>query len=279
MTEAPLSLNGRVALVTGAARGIGLASALRLSQAGARVLLCDLDEHALADAQQQLSGETESVALDLTESGAGEHLVSRALQRWGDLHIVFNNAGYNWDAPLIELTDEQFQAMLDIHVLAPFRILRAAGRHFKAAAEDERARGTDVYRKVINSSSISGTMGNPNQANYNAAKAAVIGLTKGLAKEWGTWKVNVNAIAPGFIDTRLTALAGGAGHITVGGREIQLGITADHRRQGVERVPLNRPGTPDEIARMVLVLASPASDYMTGQVVSVNGGVMLGMES
>lgn len=168
---------------------------------------------------------------------------------------------------------------MGIHLLAPFRILRAAGRHFKTASEDERARGAEVYRKVINSSSISGTMGNPNQANYNAAKAAVIGLTKGLAKEWGVWKVNVNAIAPGFIETRLTALTRDAGHIAVAGRDIQLGITAARRRQGVEQVPLSRPGTPDEVARMVLVLASSASDYVTGQVVSVTGGVMLGMES
>lgn len=272
-------LKDRVAIVTGGARGIGLASARRLSEAGAHVLLCDLDAAALAEARAEMTGEVETIAIDLTEAKAGDQVVNAALERWGDLHIVFNNAGYNWDAPLIELTDDQFGAMLDIHVVAPFRILRAAGRHFKAASESEIANGRVIHRKVINTSSISGTMGNPNQANYNAGKAAVIGLSKGLAKEWGPWNINVNAIAPGFIDTRLTAVGGDAGSISVGGREITLGITSEHRRKGVELVPLGRPGLPDEVARMVLVLASPASDYVTGQIISVTGGVMLGMES
>lgn len=279
MTTHPFSLDGRVALVTGAARGIGLASSKQLAAAGARVLMCDLDGEALAEAQRELDGESATLALDLTGADAGDAVVQAALERWGDLHIIFNNAGYNWDAPLVDLTDEQIQAMLDIHLVAPMRILRAAGRHFRAAAERDVADGRTVYRKVINSSSISGTMGNPNQANYNAAKAAVIGLTKGLAKEWGAWNVNVNALAPGFIETRLTALTDDAGSIAVGGRTISLGIAADHRRKGVEQVPLGRPGTPDEVARVVLALASPVSDYITGQVISVTGGVMLGMES
>lgn len=279
MTTDQFSLEGRIAIVTGAARGIGLASAKRLATAGARVLLCDLDANALAQAEAEVDGETATLAVDLTEADASEAVVSTAIERWGDLHIIFNNAGYNWDAPLVDLTDEQIQAMLDVHLIAPMRILRAAGRHFRSAADTEATEGRIVYRKVINSSSISGTMGNPNQANYNAAKAGVIGLTKGLAKEWGQWNVNVNAIAPGFVDTRLTAVGSEAGSISVGGREIALGITSEHRRKGVDVVPLGRPGTPDEVARIVLVLASPASDYMTGQVLSVTGGVMLGMES
>lgn len=279
LNKNPFSLDGRVAIVSGAARGIGLATSKLIAAAGARVLMCDLDAEALAEAQRQVEGETMTLALDLTGGNACEAVVQAALENWGDLHIVFNNAGYNWDAPLIDLADEQIQAMLDIHLIAPMRILRAAGRHFRAAAEREAAEGRTVYRKVINSSSISGTMGNPNQANYNAAKAAVIGLTKGLAKEWGSWNVNVNAIAPGFIETRLTAVAEDAGSISVAGREVKLGITAEHRRQGVDEVPLRRPGTAEEVARMVLVLASSASDYVTGQVVSVTGGVMLGMAS
>jgi 3-oxoacyl-[acyl-carrier protein] reductase len=272
-------LRGRVAIVTGAARGIGFASARRLAAAGASVLLSDLDEQALAEARRELGGETAGVAGDLTEVSAPNRLVDAALERWGRVDIVFNNAGYNWDAPLVELTDEQFQAMLDVHLLAPFRLLRAAGPHMLAAAEAERARGEEVFRKVINSSSISGTMGNPNQANYNAAKAAIVGLTKGLAKEWGRWKINVNAIAPGFIDTRLTALTEEAGQIQVGGHDIQLGIPEEHRRNGSANVPLGRPGSTDEVARVVEFLASSASDYITGQVVSVTGGVTLGMSA
>jgi len=148
-----------------------------------------------------------------------------------------------------------------------------------ARAAEEQARGEEVFRKVINASSISGTMGNPDQANYNAAKAGIIGLTKGLAKEWGPHRVNVNAIAPGFIDTRLTAPTEEGGRIRVAGHDVALGISAAHRSKGSEQVPLGRPGSPDEVARVVVVLAGPASDYVTGQVISVTGGVTLGMAS
>lgn len=274
-----LELEGRVAIVTGAARGIGFASARRLAEAGAKLVISDLDETALASAQRSIGPDVEAVAGDLTDADLPEQLVTRTLERWERLDVVFNNAGYNWDAPIVEMTDEQFQAMLDIHLLVPFRILRAAGPHFRSAAEAERAQGIEVFRKVINSSSISGTMGNPNQANYNAAKAALVGLTKGLAKEWGAWRVNVNAIAPGFIDTRLTSLEGDAGSIEVSGREISLGISAAHRSKGSDQVPLGRPGTTDEVAAVVAFLAGPGSDYVTGQVISVTGGLTLGMSS
>jgi 3-oxoacyl-[acyl-carrier protein] reductase len=279
MSAAQGGLLGRVAIVTGAARGIGLASAQRLASAGARVLLADLDEVALREAAGAVEGETAVIAGDLTEPGAPERIVVAALERWGQLDVLFNNAGYNWDAPLVEMTDEQFQAMLDIHLIAPFRLLRAAGPHLREAADRDRRDGVERFRKVINVSSISGTMGNPDQANYNAAKAAVIGLTKGLAKEWGRWRVNVNAIAPGFIDTRLTAVSGEAGSIRTGRGEVALGISAEHRRSGADRAALGRAGTADEVARVVFFLASDASDYVTGQVISVNGGVMLGMSS
>lgn len=272
-------LAGRVAIVTGAARGIGLASARRFAQAGAAVLLVDLDAAELDVAVGRLGPHASGFAADLTHPRAPARVVEHALARWQRVDVVFNNAGYNWDAPLVDLTDEQFQAMLDVHLLAPFRLLRAVGPHFAERAAQERERGEEVFRKVINSSSVSGTMGNPNQANYNAAKAGIVGLTKGLAKEWGPWKVNVNAIAPGFIDTRLTALAEDAGSVRLGDREIALGISADHRAKGSELVPLGRPGSADEVARVALALAGPASDYVTGQVISVTGGVTLGMSS
>lgn len=231
MSLAP-HLDGKVALVTGGARGIGLASAARLVEAGAAVLLADIEQETLADATAGLGPDVATFVGDITDPGMPDALVSAVLDRWGRVDIVFNNAGYNWDAPLVELSDQQFQAMLEIHLIAPFRILRAVGPHFIESAARDREKGEETFRKVINSSSISGTMGNPGQANYNAAKAGVIGLTKGLAKEWGPHRVNVNAVAPGFIETRLTAVANGGASIRVGEHEVALGISADHRAWG-----------------------------------------------
>lgn len=280
LDEAPhRPLTRKVAIVTGGARGIGLAACEHLAAAGAAVLMVDFDESALTDAARTVDGDVATFVGDLTAVDTADALVADALQRWGHVDIVFNNAGYNWDGPLVELQDAQFQAMLDIHLLAPFRILRAVGPHFIDRATEERAAGTETFRKVINSSSISGTMGNPDQSNYCAAKAGVLGLTKGLAKEWGQHRVNVNAIAPGFIETRLTALASNSETITVGGRDVALGIPAAHRAKGFDQVPLGRPGSVDEVARVVLALAGPASDYITGQVISVTGGITLGMGS
>jgi 3-oxoacyl-[acyl-carrier protein] reductase len=272
-------LEDRVAIVTGAGRGIGRATAERLAAEGARVVVNDLDPAVAADVAAGLAEPGLDCAGDITQPAAATALVSAAIDRWGRLDVVVNNAGYNWDAALEDMTDEQMQAMLDVHLMAPFRLLRAAAPHLKRPAEAERERGEEVFRKVVNVSSISGTMGNPHQANYNAAKAAVVGLTKGLAKEWGPWKINVNAVAPGFVDTRLTALEDAGESIDVGGREVRLGIPAEHRRKGSDLVALGRPGTPDEVARVVLFLCSPLSDYVQGQVVSVTGGLMLGMSS
>jgi 3-oxoacyl-[acyl-carrier protein] reductase len=266
-------LDGRVAIVTGSGRGIGRATAERLAAEGARVVVNDLDREVAQAAALALEGRGQACAGDVTEPAMAEVLVSAAVREWSRLDIVVNNAGYNWDAPLEDLSDEQMQAMLDVHVMAPFRLLRAAAPHLKRPA------GEGVLRKVVNVASVSGTMGNPNQANYNAAKAAIVGLTKGLAKEWGPWKINVNAVAPGFVDTRLTALEDAGESIAVGGRKVALGIPAEHRSKGSELVPLGRPGTPDEVARVVLFLCSPLSDYVHGQVLSVTGGLTLGMSS
>lgn len=272
-------LKDRVALVTGAGRGIGRATAERLADEGARVVVNDLDRAVAEDTARSLGTAGLACPGDVTEPATSAALVSAAMTEWRRLDIVVNNAGYNWDGPLEEMCQEQMQAMLDVHVVAPFLLLRAAAPHLKRPAEAERDRGEEVFRKVVNVSSISGTMGNPHQANYSAAKAAVVGLTKGLAKEWGPWRINVNAVAPGFIDTRLTALEGSGELIEVGGREVALGIPAEHRRKGSDLVALGRPGSSDEVARAVLFLCSPLSDYVQGQVLSVTGGLMLGLSS
>ena len=128
-----------------------------------------------------------------------------AIDAWGKIDIIVNNAGYTIDGPIHKLSDDAFQRMLDIHTVVPFRVIRAAAPHLREPAKVEREEGREVFRKIVNVSSISGTMGNAGQANYSAGKAGVVGLTKTLAKEWGQFKINVNAVAFGWIETRLTA--------------------------------------------------------------------------
>ena len=200
-------------MVTGAGRGIGRAIATQLADAGASVLLNDLDESALCETERALSGDEQRVAAvagDLTEPSFPDALVNAALDRFGDLDIIVNNAGYSWDSVIQKTTDEQFQAMLDIHLVVPFRIMRAAATHIRAQAKSEIADGRRVMRKVVNITSIAGTDGNPGQAGYAAGKAGVIGLTKTLAKEWGRYNVNVNAVGFGMIETRLVQPLGGS---------------------------------------------------------------------
>src|ERR687897_756160 len=197
-------LDGKAAIVTGSARGIGRATAELLAEQGAKVLINDLDGDVAEEAASEIAGETAVFGGDLTQAGVPDQLVQKAVDEFGQLDIIVNNAGYTWDGVAHKMTDEQFQAMLDIHTVVPFRVIRAAAPHLREPAKQERDEGREVFRKIVNVSSISGTMGNAGQANYSAAKAGVVGLTKTLAKEWGQFKINVNAVAFGFIETRLT---------------------------------------------------------------------------
>jgi 3-oxoacyl-[acyl-carrier protein] reductase len=266
----------KVAIVTGAARGIGAEIAAKLSHRGAAVVMADLDEAQLNAVAAQLPGPSTIVARDLTAPEAGDALVQKAIDVYARVDIVVNNAGYTWDGPIHTMTDEQFQAMLDIHTIAPFRILRAAAKPMRAAAKREIADNRLQHRKVVNVVSLSGLMGQGGQANYSCAKGATIALTKALAKEWGSLGINVNAVAPGFIETRLTATAN-ANNIEVGGVRHQLGIPAAVRATAVATNPLGRVGTAAEIADAVAWLASPASDYVNGHVLTVSGGQIGGM--
>src|SRR5436190_14321156 len=197
-------LDGKAAIVTGSARGIGRATADLLAEQGAKVLINDLDGDVAEEASNEIQGETVAFAGDLTKDGVPDKLVETAVEAFGQLDIIINNAGYTWDGPIHKMGDDQFQAMLDIHVVAPFRIIRAAAPHLREPAKKERDEGREYFRKIVNVSSISGTMGNAGQANYSSAKSAIVGLTKTLAKEWGQFKINVNAVAFGFVETRLT---------------------------------------------------------------------------
>ncbi len=270
-------LDGRVAVVTGAGQGIGEQVARKLSAAGAKVLVSDIDADRAQSVAADLAGEAAAHAGDLTKPGVPEAAVESAADRWGRLDIVVNNAGYAWDGPIHKVTDEQFQAMLDIHTVVPFKVLRAAAPHLREPAKAERAEGREVFRKVVNVSSLAGMMGNAGQVAYAAAKAGTVGLTRALAKEWGGFKINVNAIAFGFIDTRLTAPVGTVGDVQAGERRITLGIPEQARSTAEMFIPFGRSATPEEAARGVYFLCSPLSDYVHGQVLNVSGGLQMGM--
>ncbi|HEV2770523.1 MAG TPA: SDR family oxidoreductase, partial [Solirubrobacteraceae bacterium] len=225
----------------------------------------------------EIQGETTVHSGDLTKGDAPDQLVQTAVDAWGRLDIIVNNAGYTLDAPIHKMSDDWFQRMLDIHVAVPFKVLRAAAPHLREPAKQEKERGEEVFRKVVNVSSISGTMGNAAQANYSAGKAAVVGLTKTLAKEWGHFKVNVNAVAFGYIETRLTASKEESNTMEIGGEQVQLGIPDQLRGMAAMLIPLGRPGTPEEAAGGVFFLCSPWSNYVHGQVLNVTGGQFTGM--
>ena len=272
-------LDGRVAIITGSGRGIGRATAELLSREGAKVVINDLDGDVAEQAASEIAGEAVVHVGDLTRERAADELVQTAVDAWGRLDIVVNNAGYTIDAPVHKMDDDAFQRMLDIHTIVPFRVCRAAAPHLREPAKREREEGREVFRKIVNVTSIAGTMGNAGQANYSSAKAGVVGLTKTLAKEWGQFKINVNAVAFGFIDTRLTVAKGDDTVVDVGGRTVHIGVPEQMRGMMQMMIPLGRAASPEEAARGIFFLCSPLSDYVHGQVLNVTGGLFVGMDS
>ncbi|MBK5220129.1 MAG: SDR family oxidoreductase [Thermoleophilia bacterium] len=271
-------LDGKAAIVTGSARGIGRATAELMAAEGAKVLINDLDADVAEQTAGEIDGETAVHAGDLTATDGADKLVAAAVDAFGAVDIVVNNAGYTWDGVVHKMSDEQFQAMIDIHTIVPFRVARALAPHWREAAKVERGEDKEVFRKLINISSTSGTMGNPGQANYSAGKMGVVGLTKTLAKEWGQFKVNVNAVAFGFVDTRLTAAKEEGGEMTApSGEKIELGIPEQMRAMASAIIPIGRPASPQEAAGPVLFLSSPLANYVHGQVLNVTGGMFGGM--
>ena len=270
-------LDGKAAIVTGSARGIGRATAELLAEHGAKVLINDLDADVAEQTAAEIQGETVVFGGDLTKPSAPDELVRTAMDAFGRIDIIVNNAGYTLDAPVHKLSDDWFQRMLDIHVVAPFRIVRAAAPHLREPAKAERERGEEVFRKIVNVSSTSGTMGNAGQANYSAGKAAVVGLTRTMAKEWGQFKINCNAVAFGYIETRLTASKVDDNVMEIDGEKVQLGIPDQMRGIAKMIIPLGRPGTPEEAAGGVFFLCSPWSNFVHGQTLHITGGQMTGM--
>jgi 3-oxoacyl-[acyl-carrier protein] reductase len=270
-------LDGKSAIITGSARGIGRATAELFVREGAQVLINDIDGDVAQQAAGEIEGETAVFAGDLTEAGVPDELVKQANDEFGKVDIVVNNAGYTWDGVVHRMSDEQFQAMLDIHTIVPFRVSRALAPYWREAAKQELGEGREVFRKIVNVSSISGTMGNAGQVNYSAAKAGVVGLTKTLAKEWGQFKINVNAVAFGFIETRLTQSKEAGEKIEREGQEVELGIPEQTRAMAAMIIPLGRPAQPEEAAGPVLFLCSDLANYVHGQVLNVTGGQFGGM--
>jgi 3-oxoacyl-[acyl-carrier protein] reductase len=269
-------LDGKVALVSGSGRGIGREIALKLAFEGARVVVNDLDADPAEETLSAIkSGGGEAVACigSVTDADFGQRFVNTAVDTFGGLDIIVNNAGYTWDNVIQKMTDEQWDAIQDVHLKAPFRILRAAQPYISARAKEERAAGREVFRKVVNISSVAGLNGNAGQANYSTAKAGIVGLTKALSKEWGRYKVCVNAVAFGFILTRLTeASASGDSTIDIQGQEIKVGVNPQILQAASTMIPLGRPGTPAEAAGSVYLLCTPESDYISGQIITCGGG-------
>jgi len=270
------TLEGKTALVTGSGRGIGRAIAEKLAECGAAVMVNDLDESALLETKTLLGSigrRVEVFAGDLTHPDFPNKLTQATIDAFGSIDIIVNNAGYSWDGVIQKTTDEQFQAMLEIHLVVPFRVLRAASQYLREAAKREIAAGKQVMRKVVNITSIAGTDGNPGQAGYSSGKAGVLGLTRTLAKEWGRYNVNVNAVGFGLIETRLTqVLSGQESNIEMRGRSIRIGVQAEMLESVKTACPLGRLGTPAEAAGAVLFFCSPLSDYVTGEVLICGGG-------
>ncbi|CAM4119108.1 SDR family oxidoreductase [Nocardia ninae] len=271
------TLDGKVAIVSGSGRGIGREIALKLASEGARVVVNDLDAEPAGEtvaAVEAAGGQAVSCVGSVTEEGFAERFVQTAVDEFGGLDIIINNAGYTWDSVIQKMTDEQWDAILDVHLKAPFRILRAAQPVIAAAVKQTKAAGEPVpCRKVVNISSLAGTGGNAGQANYSSGKAGILGLTKALAKEWGRYNVTVNAVAFGLIKTRLTETpAGTGGTIDVQGKEIKVGVNPNLLAAMEQMVPLGRGGTPAEAAGAVYLLCIPESDYVSAQTLVCGGG-------
>lgn len=273
-------LDGTVAIVSGSGRGIGREIALKLAADGAAVVVNDLDEGPAAATVADIEaagGRAVVCAGSVTDDGFAERFVQTAVDTFGGLDIIVNNAGYTWDSVIQKMTDEQWDAILDVHLKAPFRILRAAQPVIAAAVKRAREAGDPVpCRKVVNISSIAGLSGNAGQANYAAAKAGITGLTKTMAKEWGRYNVTVNTVAFGLIRTRLTeASADGDSTIDVEGREIKVGVNPQLLTAMEAMIPLGRTGTPSEAAGSVYLFCIPESDYVSAQTVVCSGGLMI----
>ncbi|MBD5635163.1 MAG: SDR family oxidoreductase [Candidatus Eremiobacteraeota bacterium] len=272
----PKPLDGNVALVTGGGRGIGRCVCMQLAELGARLVINDLDPEPAADVVREIAGfggEAIAVPGDVTAADFPETFLARAIERFGNAHLLINNAGYIWNGPVHRMSDEQWDSIVDVHLRAPFRIARAFHAAVAPRIVEEKATGVRVRRKIVNVSSVAATGGTAGQVNYSAAKAGLFGLTRSLAKEWGRLDINVNCVAFGFIETRLTQEISGETSVTVAGEKRRVGLTHDMVESIRRQIALGRPGTPDEAAGGITLLCLPQSNYVTGQILRIDGGL------
>jgi 3-oxoacyl-[acyl-carrier protein] reductase len=269
-------LKDRVAIITGSGRGIGQAAAFRFARQGAKVVVSDIDAQPAEEtviAINASGGEAVSYVGDVMASDFAEGIVQKAAETWGGLHIIVNNAGFTWDGMIHKMAEEQWDKILDIHLKAPYRIIRAAYPYFVNAAKDEMEKeGQAVARKIVNISSVAGVGGNLGQANYASAKAGIVGLTKTMSKEWARYNVQANCVAFGFIDTRLTQDKEKGIEVDTGKEKVAVGVPAKQRDIFIKMIPMARPGTPEEAADAILFFASPLSNYVSGQLLICGGG-------
>jgi 3-oxoacyl-[acyl-carrier protein] reductase len=263
-------LAGKVAIVTGSGRGIGRATATHLAHAGAHVVINDIDDGPAQEAAEEVrksGGEAAVVLGSVVKPETAQALVEAAVKAWGRLDVLVNNAGITRDAMLQRMTDEQFTLVLDVIVRGSFNCIRAAAPYMRDAGKNDLKAGRRVHRKIVNVSSIAGIHGAVGNVNYATAKAAIVGMTKAVAREWAPFMINCNAVAPGIIDTRMTAARTDSKDVAT------LGIPADVREQIIKKIPIGRIGTPEDVANAILFFASPASDFITGEVLEIHGGL------
>jgi len=270
-------LQNKVVMITGAGRGIGQAIAIKLASEGAHIVVNDLDPEPANDTVQKIinsGGQAICVAGNITEENFGERFVKATLDQFGSIDIIINNAGLLWDNVIQKMTDDAWQTIIDVHLTAPFRILRAASGYIRETARQESKAGKIVHRKVVNISSISGLDGNSGQINYVSAKAGIVGMTKAMCKEWGRYNVNVNCVAFGPIETRLTQPTDSdAATIRYEGEDIRVGIHPDTLVMIERAIPLGRAGLVEEAAGAGYLMCIPESDYISGHTVVCSGGL------
>ncbi|MCC6143990.1 MAG: SDR family oxidoreductase [Candidatus Hydrogenedentes bacterium] len=264
-------------LITGAGRGIGAAAALLFAREGARVVVSDRDigpADAVVSQIRAAGGEAIAICGDITDPDFPKALVEGTVAEFDALHVLVNNAGYTWDGMLHKMTDKQWEAIMAVHATAPFRLVRAAAPHMRDAAKREEAElGAANPRSIVNVSSTSGLHGNIGQLNYATAKMGMVGFTKTVAKEWGAFNIRCNAVAFGYIETRLTQAKESGESVVVDGEEIRLGVPG-HLHDFIRMsIPLGRTGTVEEAAGGILMLASPWAGYITGHTLEVTGGM------